>query len=79
MAQENKAKEFIKLLTKNKQIQNTINAYIIKSIIQSKKQTSIHNGQQSSEKQDFNETFKKILNSDSFKEECQKLLTKKIC
>lgn len=43
------------------------------------KETAIHNEQQSSKKQDFNETLKKILNSDSFKEECQKLLTKKIC
>ena len=42
------------------------------------KETTIHNEQRSSKKHDFDETFKQILNSNSFKEECQKLLTKNI-
>lgn len=45
---------------------------------QKQKETAIHNEQHPNSKQDFKETFKTILNSNSFKEECQKLFTKKV-
>lgn len=42
------------------------------------KETAIQSEQQSNSKQEFNEIFKKILNSNSFKNEFQKLIAKQI-